>query len=134
MQKSGLPGRSSKQDDRSIKRSIRAEICPQMKGAVILQFLVTVPADGVAHTFHFNLRLESQSLPIRSPGQDELRLPDFPGERIAGIERTADRDLAIVTREGSHAAPQAPRRFRRWRSRSPAPASRPFHIPIPTMA
>ncbi len=79
-----------------------------MKGAVILQFLVTVPTDGVAHTFHFNLRLESQSLPIRSPGQDELRLPDFPGERIAGIERAADRDFAIVTREGHTQHPGTP--------------------------
>src|SRR5215471_17925012 len=84
---------------RQNRGSIRADIWTQPKGTVILQLLVTVPRDRVAHTFHFNLSYNPQSLPSNSSGQYELRLPDLPGQRISRIEGPAYLDLAIVTRD-----------------------------------
>src|SRR2546429_8902739 len=65
------------------------EVGTQCKRAVIVQFLVTSPAHGIAHSLDLDLRSKFQSLPIRRVRKHELRLANLARQRVSGIQTAA---------------------------------------------
>src|SRR5690349_17554750 len=54
-----------------------AKVWTQRERAVLIQPLVTSPANGIAHSFYLQFGFKFQSLPIREVGKHELRLPNL---------------------------------------------------------
>jgi hypothetical protein len=50
----------------SRRLNVVTEVGTQSQRAIVIQLLVTRPPHGVSHTFHFDFRLEPQSLPLGS--------------------------------------------------------------------
>ena len=68
----------------------------QYQGAIWFDLLPARPCDGVAHVLYFNFSLQFEALPLDSLWQHELRLANFSGQWIAGIETTAGKRIPAV--------------------------------------
>src|ERR1700734_1343426 len=89
--------------------NLLTKIGTQRERAILVQFLVTCPAHGIAHSLHFNLSSKLQPFPIGHVRKHKLCLANLSRQRIAGVQTTAREHLPV---RALHAHPQYARHAR----------------------